>query len=52
MGPFHLVMLLFGDYISHVIALKNERAKQISRLRSVIRSGKFAQLFFQDFKIC
>nr|XP_026690016.1 transcription factor RFX4-like isoform X2 [Ciona intestinalis] len=40
-GTFHLVMLLFGDYINHVICFRGERAKGMKRLRSVIKKGSF-----------
>jgi len=36
-GTFHLVMLLFGDYVNHVICLRQERADRLKRKCEIIK---------------
>jgi len=38
-GTFHLILLLFGDYVNHVICLRDERAKRIELMNKVVRKG-------------
>ncbi|XP_076802461.1 transcription factor RFX4-like isoform X2 [Clavelina lepadiformis] len=46
-GIFHLITLLFNDYIKHLVAVRDENAKRIKRLRSAIKrdSNYFSRLW-------